>query len=173
MRKAIRGLNRALMTVAAIGTLALSFIVLWGVFTRYVLGAPTFWVLPSVSYLLLFIVFFGMSGTLQNGMHVRIDLVTEAMSKKSGLILRQVGDLLGIGLVGLLTVGSAIQFIGSVKSGQTDISLLRLPFAFTQWVLVLGFGLMFITYVLQWIDNWPTGNVHLAEEEPGMENYVL
>ncbi|GAB2573504.1 TRAP transporter small permease [Leucobacter ruminantium] len=154
IEKLIRGANLALLGTASAGVLLLAVMVFGGVLWRYVLGAPLSFVLPVGEYVLLAIIFLAMSGTLLNDGHVRIDFVTEAMPRRVGLIVRQAGDAIGIAVVGLLCWLSVVQFDKVFTSGETDISVLRIPMWFTQWLLIFGFGLMTLTYLLLWVKRW-------------------
>jgi TRAP-type C4-dicarboxylate transport system permease small subunit len=155
--RSIRAVNRALLAVASVGVLILAIVVFTGVVSRYVLGAPFRFVMPSTEYVLLAIVFLAMAGALQNGAHIRIEFVTEMMPPKAALIVRQIGDALGVAVSGLLCWLSVNHFTKVLNSGETDISILRIPLWTVQWLLILGFGLLTLTYLLIWLRTWKEG----------------
>lgn len=152
--RVIRGANLALLTVASVGVLLLAVIVFGGVLWRYLLGSPLDFALPVSEYILLAIIFLAMSGTLLLDGHVRIDFVTDMMPKRVGLIVRQFGDAVGILVVALLGWLSIQHFSNVLRTGETDISILRVPLWATQWLQILGFTLMLATYILIWVQNW-------------------
>lgn len=155
--RAILAVNRALLAVASLGVLLLAILVLTGVISRYVFGSPFRIVMPFTEYLLLGVVFFALAAALQSGTHVRIDVVTEMLPKRVALIARQMGDALGVVVSGLLTWFSVEHYVRVLETGETDISILRIPLWTIQWVMVMGFGFLTITYALHWVRTWRDG----------------
>lgn len=154
IERIIRSASLALLNIAAAGVLLLSVMIFGGVLWRYVLGSPLNFILPLGEYVLLAVVFLAMAGTLLNEGHVRIDFVTDMMPRKVRVIVGQIGDAIGIATITLIAWLSITQFTKLLRTGETDISLLRIPMYATQWLLVLGFGLTAIVYVLKWIRKW-------------------
>lgn len=163
--KAILAVNRALLAVASIEVLLLAILVLTGVISRYLFGSPFRIVMPFTEYFLLAITFFALAAALQSGTHVRIDIFTEMLPHRVALIVRQVGDACGIIVSGLLTWLSANHYVKVFETGETDISILRIPLWTIQWVMVIGFAFLTITYAVQWASNWKTGNESATHEE--------
>ena len=56
-----------------------------------------------------------------------------------------------VALIGWLSVQ---HFSNVLRTGETDISILRIPLWATQWLQILGFALMLATYILIWVQNW-------------------
>ena len=71
--------------------------------------------------------------------------------------MRQIGDALGVAVSGLLCWLSVNHFTKVLNSGETDISILRIPLWTVQWLLILGFGLLTLTYLLIWLRTWKEG----------------
>lgn len=144
---------KAVHAIAELAVLALVVIVLLSVGARYVGGSPILVASPFTSYLVLFIVFLGAPGALRRSQHVRIDLLTQALPSGWGKVMRLFGDAIGVALVAYLVYTTFRQFLSAVATGATDLTALRIPLAYTQWVLPLGLLLMLGVYVLQW---WQT-----------------
>jgi len=94
----IRGLERITDLLAAVGAflvLPLIAAMVYEVFSRYVLGSPTFWSY-EIGYMLMATIFmFGMAYALKTGNHVSVDFVYGRLSPRKQAII----NLLGYGFL--------------------------------------------------------------------------
>lgn len=157
IRDSVWKLNHGLAIVAGWLVLLITLIACYGVFTRYVLGAPDTWSFPVSAYLLCLVVFFAASHALQEGIHVRIDLLKEWFPGRVARWAATVADLITIGFLGLFFYQVWKIFHEAYTLGRIDETELAWPVAFVQWTLPLGAGLMLITQALligaRWIDG--------------------
>ncbi len=141
-------LNHFLAIVSGWLVLLITLIGCYGVFTRYVLGTPDTWSYPVCAYLLCFVVFFATSHALQEGIHVRIDLLQEWFPGKTTRILTTIGDILTTLFLSLFFYQVWKVFFEGYSTGRIDETELAWPVALVQWSMPFGAGLMFITQLL-------------------------
>ena len=89
-----------LMAVSAIGLLAMTFIVGWQVFGRFVLGSSPSWSEQSALTLMIWFIFLGGAAGVRDGFHIRIIAVERALSPKRQKRLRVISNIV-VGLCGL------------------------------------------------------------------------
>ena len=75
-------ISDAIALLSVIGLVILTVLVTFSVVMRYVFNDALTWSDEIASYCLLAIVFFGISHTLIKGGHIRIDLLTNLLSKR-------------------------------------------------------------------------------------------
>ena len=145
--------NRVILGASAVAIFAMNAAMIWNVISRYGFGAPTSWGIPVVAYLILFTVFLGAAGTLERDEHVRVTILVDLLPDRIGRWLLQIGDLLGIVFVIVLSWQTFLLYLSSLASGARDTSMLRIPLSWTQWILVTGSILLLITYVAVWVQR--------------------
>ena len=157
IRDCVWTLNRALVVLSGWLVLLITLIACYGVFTRYVLGVPDTWSFPVSAYLLCFVVFFAASHALQEGIHVRIDLLHEWFPGRIARWASTVADLLTVTFLGLFFYYVWKVFHDGYLAGRLDENELAWPVAVVQWTMPFGAILMLITQALliaaRWIDG--------------------
>jgi TRAP-type mannitol/chloroaromatic compound transport system permease small subunit len=145
----IRLIEKLVIAVGIVAALLLVPLVLatcWEVFTRYVLGAPTTWAY-EIGYMLTGSHFLlGLAYTLQQDLHIRIDIFTGSMSPK----MRAAIDAVAYAVVLPLLVWLAwmlVQYlvIGYTRDERTGQSALNAPV----WPFRLVFAISFALFALQ------------------------
>ena len=102
---ALRLLDRlylASIWTAGVAILAMSCIIPWGVFTRYVLGSGSQWPEPIAILLMLVFTFIGAAASYRAGAHIAVSLLTEALPPALRRLCEIVSDLLMVLLLSLL-----------------------------------------------------------------------
>ena len=136
-------LGRFLALLMAIMTLD----VLWGVFTRYAIGAQASWSEELARFLLIWIGILGAAYASGQNMHLAIDLVSPKLSKASNrwlnLFIR--GLIIAFALFVLVIGGTRLIYISQVL-GQLSPAL-RVPMSVVYAVVPLS-GLLIIYYKL-------------------------
>ncbi len=144
-------LGRFLASLMAIMTLD----VLWGVFTRYAMGAQASWSEELARFLLIWIGILGAAYASGQNMHLAIDLVStklsDAANKRLNLFIR--GLIIAFALVVLVIGGARLIYISQVL-GQLSPAL-RLPMSFVYAAVPLS-GLLIIYYKLT--EEWKMEN---------------
>lgn len=152
----VRKVNAACVGLACLMIACMAVFTLWEVITRYFFRQPAMWTYPIVSYMLLYSIYLGVAYALQRGRHVSVDFVVEMVSERPRRMLERLGHLLGLtfGVVFLLQTWRL--FVRHATEGQKDISALSLPLAPASIVLVIGMGLLTITYIFVVVDSFMT-----------------
>ena len=144
-------LGRFLALLMAIMTLD----VLWGVFTRYAMGAQASWSEELARFLLIWIGILGAAYASGQNMHLAIDLVStklsDAANKHLNLFIR--GLIIAFALFVLVIGGARLIYISQVL-GQLSPAL-RLPMSFVYAAVPLS-GLLIIYYKLT--EEWKMEN---------------
>ncbi|MDH3710930.1 MAG: TRAP transporter small permease [Cyclobacteriaceae bacterium] len=144
IRKTVdRALERVLITLMMVMTLD----VLWGVFTRYVLGSQASWTEELARFLLIWIGILGAAFASGRGMHLSIDLVSHRLSANSQKRLSNLIRLLiaAFALLVLVVGGLRLIYI-SQKLGQHSPAL-NIPMWMVYFVIPLS-GLLILYYKL-------------------------
>lgn len=136
-------LGRFLALLMAIMTLD----VLWGVFTRYAMGAQASWSEELARFLLIWIGILGAAYASGQNMHLAIDLVSpklsDATNKRLNLFIR--GLIIAFALFVLVIGGTRLIYISQVL-GQLSPAL-RVPMSIVYAAVPLS-GLLIIYYKL-------------------------
>lgn len=121
--------------------------VLWGVFTRYAMGAQASWSEELARFLLIWIGILGAAYASGQNMHLAIDLVSpklgEVANKRLNLFIR--GLIIAFALFVLVIGGARLIYISQVL-GQLSPAL-RVPMSVVYAVVPLS-GLLIIYYKL-------------------------
>ena len=125
-----RWLDRFLSALAATLMAALVLDVLWQVFTRFILGAPSSWTEELARYLMIWVGLIGAAYAAGRKMHLSLDLLPGALAGKNVHLLRILIESL------VLVFALAALFAGGVRLvwvmlalGQTSASL-QLPLGY-------------------------------------------
>jgi len=89
-----------LMSLSAIGLLAMTFIVGWQVFGRFVLGSSPSWSEQSALTLMIWFIFLGGAAGVRDGFHIRIIAVERSLSLRNQKRMRTLSNAV-VGLCGL------------------------------------------------------------------------
>lgn len=88
--------NRALSYVCAAFIVVMVVSILYDVFARLIIHAPTIWVIDMNEYLLVYLTFVPAAWILMNDHHVKVELVTVRLKPAPQRRLRLVTDILGL-----------------------------------------------------------------------------
>ncbi|MBL1422177.1 MAG: TRAP transporter large permease subunit [Alphaproteobacteria bacterium] len=81
---------------SAIGLITMTAIVCWEIFSRYVLNSPTYWGSEIAVYLLIAVTFTGLAMAQRSGDHVRVELLTGALSEPRRMGLEEFSNWIGL-----------------------------------------------------------------------------
>jgi C4-dicarboxylate transporter DctQ subunit len=163
----LRKVNAACVALACLMIGGMAIFTLWEVITRYFFRQPAMWTYPIVSYMLLYSIYLGVSYALQRGRHVSVDFVLEMLPDGPRRTLERVGHALGLAFSVVFAIQTWRLFVRHAAEGQKDISALSLPLAPASLVLVIGMGLMSLTYIFVLIDSFlrPAGTPTVQDEQ--------
>lgn len=130
--RAERGLRMTENAFAAVGLAGLAatvVLIVVDVALRYLVGAPLSWSVGFVGdYALIGLFFLGLSYTVREGAHVRIDLVHDRLGPRGRRLLALLGPLLTavflvlVGYGGLLLAVDAARFGDAPLDGASELS---------------------------------------------------
>jgi len=147
----MRALGRLNFGAGVLGaglTVAMTAIVLYDVFRRYVLNDPTIWAFDIASFLLVYIIFLGLGLALQDGSHVSVDLFLELTRGRARRALRLVGLTLTVLYGGILTWVISRYTIQAIELDWKAISLVPIPLKYVYVVGPLGALLFTLTAIV-------------------------
>lgn len=98
----VRGLSHLTGLLSAVALVLATLITAHGVFTRYVLRAPTTWQTEATIYLLMLVTFVGAAYGLRHNAHVGVDLVVDRLGTRARLVLRIVTAVLSLAVVAVI-----------------------------------------------------------------------
>jgi TRAP-type C4-dicarboxylate transport system permease small subunit len=84
--------------------------------------------------------------------HLRVDLVMMLFPPRVQAVVDSVTSLAGLCLVGLITWRSFLEAV-AVKDLHIESSLLRIPAYPFYYVMAVGFGVLCLVMVMQWIEG--------------------
>ncbi len=134
------------MWIAGIGIVAMSLVIPWGVFARYVLGSGSQWPEPVAIMLMTVFTFFGAAVTYRAAGHIAVETLTNAVPPHWRRSLEFAADLLMLALSGFMVVWGFKLVMETM--GQTLSDLPWLPVGISYLPLPLG-SLVTIVFILE------------------------
>lgn len=149
--------------LAGLSIFAMSLIVPWGVFTRYVLGTGSRWPEPIAILLMVLFTFIGAAASYRAGAHIAVGLVVEAVPRAAGRALKALVH----GLMLLICV--FVVYFGAKlcleTMGQSIAELPWLPVGVTYLAIPIGSAITML-FVLEQIIYGPQVNRTSARPDP-------
>lgn len=140
-------LNRAVSTLLALLLGIMTINVLWGVFTRYLMGAQSPWTEELARFLLIWVGLLGAAYVSGQRKHLSIDLLPARLEGRAERRLLHFIDLLVIAFaICVLIIGGLRLIYITYKLGQTSAAL-QLPLAAVYFVVPLS-GVLIVIYKL-------------------------
>jgi C4-dicarboxylate transporter DctQ subunit len=169
MRNALRWLDLLLEKVAygfgliaVATTVLLCLVVSYGVFMRFVLNAPQSWSDELAEYCLLFITFFGLAHTLIAGAHIRIDILTDLLSKGTRFYLEIATWVLGVLFSVLLILGSVSAIENFMERNNHSVAGMDIPLYWPALSMLLGSLLLALVMLSRVVQLCMTGPATMA-----------
>lgn len=103
IRPILGGISRLLLWIAGIGMIAMTLIVGWQVFSRYVLNDSPSWSEPLSLHLMAWFIMLGAAVGVRESVHLGLDIVRYVMPPG----IQKAMDLLSLGLIVLFGIGMA------------------------------------------------------------------
>ena len=153
MMKKISQFNKIMGEMAGWIVVLMMLTISLDVAMRYLFDAPTTWSFEVNRYMLIMVVFLGGPWTLTAGGHVRVDLLTESLSKKRKLTLDIVTSVMACAYMLLFTWQSMIFTWDAWENGVRSTEYLAWPLWPIRMFLFVGGALLAIQYVIKIIDD--------------------
>ncbi len=132
--------------------------VLWGVFTRYVMGSQTSWTEELARFLLIWIGLLGAAYASGKRLHLAIDLLPRQLEGKAGRRLQIFINLTIMLFAATVMVIGGIRYVYiTLTLGQTSPAL-QLPMGFV-YIIIPVSGLLIIYYKAIELMNPARGNL--------------
>jgi len=138
-------MDQVLKTVLAILMAVMVLDVLWGVFTRYVMGAQSQWTEELARFLLIWIGILGAAFASGKRMHLAIDILpTTLEGKRQKLLMNGIHLVVILFAIAVLLIGGSRLVYITSKLGQVSTAL-DLPLAVVYSIVPIS-GLFIIIY---------------------------
>jgi TRAP-type C4-dicarboxylate transport system permease small subunit len=135
--------------LSAILILLMTGMILVHVFARRILGAPILSGDEVCSYLLVWVVFFGLAYTMKEKGHVRVDVLLSRFSGKSYNIFQKLCTLLGIFYSFIFIVGNFLLIRQFYLNRTISTMDLQIPLVIPGIGLLLGSLLLFLQMIAE------------------------
>jgi TRAP-type C4-dicarboxylate transport system permease small subunit len=132
--------------IAGAAILVMSFIIPWGVFTRYVLGSGSQWPEPIAILLMMVFTFIGAAAGYRAGSHIAVTMLTDQLPKAVQAAAARISDVLMLLICGFVVV-YGVQLCRATW-GQSVSELPWLPVGVTYLPLPIG-GVLTLLFVLE------------------------
>lgn len=131
---------------AGAAILVMSFIIPWGVFTRYVLGSGSQWPEPIAILLMLVFTFIGAAASYRAGSHIAVTMLTDHLPAQLQKAAALLSDLLMV-VICIFVVGYGAH-LSRQTWGQSVAELPWLPVGATYLPLPIG-GLLTLVFIVE------------------------
>ncbi|MGG7565181.1 TRAP transporter small permease [Rhodovulum sp. DZ06] len=166
MIAAYLAVERLLAWASALLLAATGVFLSWEVVSRYFFNAPTIWAAELSQLCLIWACPMAMGWALSERRHIRVDAVTRLLGDRA----RQVAELVALLAVAIfaavVTVYGFDIFHDSFERGRTTGTMLDLPAWIPEASIPAGFGLLFISALVNMARTWkdgapkPDGEIH-------------
>jgi TRAP-type C4-dicarboxylate transport system permease small subunit len=134
------------MWIAGLGIVAMSLVIPWGVFARYVLGSGSQWPEPVAIMLMTVFTFFGAAVTYRAAGHIAVKTLTQAVPPRWRRAMEIAADLLMLALSGFMVVWGFKLVLETM--GQTLSDLPWVPVGISYLPLPVG-SLITVAFILE------------------------
>ena len=164
--RVLGALSHAALWIASIGMIAMTALVAWQVFARYVLNASPSWTEPVSVMIMSWFIFLGAAVGVRENFHMGFDVLIHFLPGAGGW-MRAVSDL-AVLVFGLGMVGYGLQL--TIATWTAIIPVLHLPGGFTYMPIVAGGALMAL-FALERLAMRAAGMV--VDHEPDAEDLLM
>lgn len=142
-------LESSLLYLASAMLAIMAGLMLWQVFTRYVLASPALYTEELLRFMMIWMAFLGSAYAFGTRQHLSLVFVIEALSGRKKLILMLINDTV------VLVFSAFILFLGGIKavtSSMTQYSpIMRIPIGEVYLIMPIAAVLIFILQSLNMI----------------------
>ncbi|ANJ56494.1 TRAP transporter small permease [Pseudomonas silesiensis] len=132
--------------VAGMSVLAISLIIPWGVFARYILGTGSSWPEPTAILLMMVFTFIGAAASYRAGAHMAVAMLTDRMTPHLRRTMSIVSQLLMATICLFMTVWGTKLCISTWNQFMSALPTLRV--GITYMPIPVG-GLLTLIFVLE------------------------
>ena len=136
----------ACIWISGMSILAMSLIIPWGIFARYVLGAGSSWPEPVAVLLMVTFTFFGAAATYRAGGHIAVGMLTDRLPRHLQWLCAKLVDLLMIGVCLFVIIWGGKLSMEMMRQGLAELPWL--PVGYTYLPLPIG-SFLTLLFVLE------------------------
>ena len=134
------------------------------VILRYFFNKPSIWVTEVSTYLFLYIIFFASAYTLQQGMHIKVTFIFDLFGPKTRRALDLITSILATLFSLALLWQTSNMTWSAFQEGWTSPTMLSAPYAYIYVAMVMGSLLLSVTFILNTIVQFKSGNYSTQKE---------
>ena len=138
-------LSNAALWIAGVGMVAMTAMVAWQVFARYVLNASPSWTEPASVMVMSWFIFLGAAVGVRENFHMGFDVLVHFLPDSTAPWMRAISDV-SVVVFGLGMVVYGLQL--TIDTWTAVIPVLHLPGGFTYMPIVAG-GVLMVLFALE------------------------
>lgn len=147
MMKKLRHILNIDFLISGVAFSVLVLVTAIGVVMRYVFNNSLVWQEEAQLFLIVWIVYFGLSAAMRERAHVAIELVVDAFPRPIRRVVELLGQLVVILVLGYVMV-RGIAYVQQMGQTHRMTNLLKVPYAAIYSALPIGCGLTIINQIL-------------------------
>lgn len=136
----------ACIWISGLAILAMSLIIPWGIYARYVLGTGSSWPEPVAILLMVTFTFFGAAATFRASGHIAVTMLTDALPVRLQWLCAKLVDLLMIAICVFVIVWGTKLSAETMRQALADLPWL--PVGYTYLPLPIG-SFLILLFVLE------------------------
>lgn len=136
----------ACIWVAGMSIAAMSLIIPWGVFARYVLGTGSHWPEPVAVLLMVSFTFIGAAAAYRAGAHIAVGMLTDRLPPQARWVCEKLVDLLMVAICLFVVIWGGKLALETMNQSLPDLPWM--PVGLTYLPLPLG-SLLTLVFVLE------------------------
>ncbi len=152
--RAMRGLARVGIVLAAIALIASMFLVCYAVVMRYFFNQPPAWVDEVVGYLLVAAVMLAGADALLQGEHIAVDILTDRLGP-AGRRITLLAGLVAVAASGVLLVNEGRDMVSFSRMVELKSNgFLATPMWIPQLLVPVGAVMLTLAAIVSFIEAW-------------------
>ncbi len=148
IEKVLRSATVVLGVAGSLAVVAIMIITVIDVVTRTITGGSFGGIIEYSEVILVFAVFLSLPYAQFHGSHVAVNLFLERMNPRNARILRALGFVIGLGVLGWMTWATGQQAAHSIAVQEYRFGISRVPLWPARLSMPIGLGLWFLVLVL-------------------------
>jgi TRAP-type C4-dicarboxylate transport system permease small subunit len=140
-------LGRQMALVSGFLVLVISLFSSFEVVMRYFLNSPTSWTFELSRYLMLVLIWFGATGTLQNDSHISVDFVVERIPDKIGRMVTVFGYAIALVYCMVVMCQTWIFYLKAVSNNWVTLGNFPIPSSWLYLVIFVGSVFLCLAFI--------------------------
>jgi TRAP-type C4-dicarboxylate transport system permease small subunit len=153
--------------IAGIGMVAMTAMVAWQVYARYILNASPSWTEPASVMVMSWFIFLGAAVGVRENFHMGFDVLVHFLPASTGPWMRAISD------VAVVVFGAGMVWYGlqlTIETWDAVIPVLHVPGGFTYLPIIAG-GFLMVVFALERLVLRGAGIV--VDHDPNADDVLL